>query len=212
MVNVGAGTGSYEPDDVHVVAVEPSPVMIAQRPYEAAPVVQAVAEALPFADTEFDVALAVLTVHHWSDWERGLREMRRVSRRQVVVTFDVQVTARMWLVRDYLPEVASMDRGRAPSPYAIAGALRDPEIQPLLVPADMQDAVLAAHCSRPEAYLDPAVRAAASGFAQQPPEVVERAVDALSRDLDGGAWDDRYSHLRSEALYDAGYRVIRSHA
>lgn len=208
VVNVGGGTGSYEPDDVHLVAVEPSPVMIAQRTEGAAPVVQGVAEHLPFSDDEFDVALAVLTVHHWTDPQRGLRELRRVARRQVVVTFDVEVNARMWLVRDYLPEAADLDRSRTPPPDEIARSLKGAQIAPLHVPADMRDAVLAAHWARPEAYLDPAVHAAASGIAQQPAEIVERAVDALRRDLDGGAWDDRYGHLRSGSLYDAGYRII----
>ena len=80
VVNVSAGTGSYEPTDRRVVAVEPSEVMIRQRPAHAAPVVRAVAEALPFRDDEFDAALAVLTIHHWTDLARGLAELRRVTR------------------------------------------------------------------------------------------------------------------------------------
>jgi len=74
VLNIGAGSGSYEPDDLHVIAVEPSSVMISQRPNGSAPVVQAVAEQLPFADNSFDLSLGVLTLHHWSDWERGLAE------------------------------------------------------------------------------------------------------------------------------------------
>jgi ubiquinone/menaquinone biosynthesis C-methylase UbiE len=106
-VNVGAGAGSYEPRDRDVVAVEPSEAMIAQRPAGAARVVQAHAEALPFADASFDAAMAVLTDHHWPDRCAGLRELRRVARRAVVLTFDPAYTDAFWLVAEYLPGFAS---------------------------------------------------------------------------------------------------------
>jgi SAM-dependent methyltransferase len=85
VVNVGAGTGSYEPRDRDVLAVEPSAVMRAQRPPGAAHAVGCVAEALPLGDGAVDAAMAVLTLHHWSDWRAGVAEMRRVAHRQVVV-------------------------------------------------------------------------------------------------------------------------------
>src|SRR5204862_5043469 len=115
VLNVGAGTGSYEPPDRDVTAVEPSAVMRAQRPPGAARCVAAAAESLPFADQSFDAAMAFSTVHHWQDPIAGLREMRRVARRVVVFTHDSSDTAwrdRFWLTRDYLPEVADLVAGR----------------------------------------------------------------------------------------------------
>jgi SAM-dependent methyltransferase len=89
LLNIGAGTGNYEPQDGRVVAVEPSREMIRQRPQGAAPAIQAVAAHLPFVDGAFEAALAVLTVHHWPDPVAGLRELRRVTRgRIVILTFD----------------------------------------------------------------------------------------------------------------------------
>jgi len=88
VVNVGAGAGSYEPTDRSVVAVEPSATMLGQRGPGAARVVQGSAESLPFAEDEFDAAMAVLTIHHWKDWERGVGEMARVARRVVILTWD----------------------------------------------------------------------------------------------------------------------------
>ena len=84
VANIGAGTGSYEPSNT-VVAVEPSKVMIRQRSDGAAPVVRAVAEHLPLCANAVDAALAVLTVHHWSDVEAGVAEMIRVVRRRIVI-------------------------------------------------------------------------------------------------------------------------------
>src|SRR5215813_3046066 len=137
IVNVGAGTGSYEPTGRDVTAVEPSVLMRAQRPAGAAPCVAAVAESLPFEDQSFDAATAFSTVHHWQDPIAGLREMRRVARHVVVFTFDASDTGwcrRFWLTRDYLPEVADLLTGR-PSLIEQARAI-GARIESVLIPWD----------------------------------------------------------------------------
>lgn len=182
--------------------------MIRQRPVGAAPVVRAVAERLPFATGAFDVALAVLTVHHWSDWRIGLSELRRVSRRQVVVTFGAEVSAEVWLQADYFPETAEMDIRRTPSPSELADALGGGRVSVLPVPHDMQDAVMLAHWARPEAYLEPSIRAASSGLAQLPEHVVRRGASRLRAGLEDGSWDGKYGHLRGQAECDGGYRIV----
>ncbi len=104
VLNVGAGTGAYEPADREVTAVEPSSVMIAQRPPGAACCVQGAAEALPFATDAFDAAMAIISDHHWTDRAAGLRELRRVAKGPVVlVNSDPGQALRFWLTRDYLP-------------------------------------------------------------------------------------------------------------
>jgi SAM-dependent methyltransferase len=209
VVNVGAGTGSYEPPDRVVVALEPSPVMIGQRPAGAAPVVRGVAEAMPFADDSFDVALAVLTVHHWSDVGRGLRELQRVARRQVVLTWDPRVTIDYWLVTDYLPEIGKHEEGLDPIDSVLA--LLDVEaVEPVLVPADCTDGFLAAYWRRPEAYLDPHTRGAMSGIALLEPRVVDDAMRRLAHDVHTGAWHDRHADLLAMDEFDAGYRLVTS--
>src|SRR5919199_672335 len=125
VVNVGAGAGSYEPGDRHVVAIEPSDVMAAQRPRDLAPAVRASAGALPLRDGSVDAAMAVLTVHHWDEErERGVRELRRVARDRVgIVTYAAGVSAGMWLMRDYWPERAGLDRRIFPPVAELAAAL-----------------------------------------------------------------------------------------
>jgi SAM-dependent methyltransferase len=207
VLNVGAGAGSYEPATT-VAAVEPSAVMVAQRPSGAAPCVRAVAEALPFADGQFDVSLAVLTTHHWTDPLRGLAELTRVSRRQVVLTWDHDVLAdTFWLVQDYLPEIVEAERDLA-SAQAVLAAWPDADAQVLPVPVDCTDGFGASYWARPEAYLDPAARAAISSFQLQPEQVVAAAVARLEQDLADGTWDDRHGHLRTREAYDVGYRLI----
>ena len=162
VVNVGAGTGSYEPPDLEVTAVEPSAVMIAQRAPDAAPAVQAVAEHLPFADNSFDAAMAIVTLHHWSDVTAGLAEMTRVARRRVVlVTFDLTVQEELWIWRDYLPELVDCDTGM-PSIARVLDELPGAMVEPILIPADCTDRMFATFWARPEQYLDPRVRAATS--------------------------------------------------
>lgn len=210
VVDVGAGTGSYEQGLPVVLAVEPSPVMIAQRPPGAAPVVRGVAGRLPLRDGAVDAALAVLTVHHWPSVAAGLAELRRVARRQVVLTFDPRATAAYWLVAEYVPAVAELDAGRTPPVERVADLLDTADVRPLPVPADMADGVLAAYWNRPHAYLDPQVRACCSGFAQLDARVVDAGMRALRRDLDSGAWHRRHAGLVTAREFDAGYRLVVS--
>jgi SAM-dependent methyltransferase len=208
VVNVGAGTGSYESQHRQVIAVEPSTTMIAQRPPDAAPIVQGVAELLPFADAAFDAATAVLTIHHWRDFEAGLAEMRRVADRQFVLTFDPQALNWLWLVRDYLPQIATVDAQRLPGIDCVVAALGDVEVRPLPVPRDMVDGMLAAYWARPEAYLDPQVRAGMSILALMDPTIVEAAMARLRSDLNDGTWSRRNVDLFDLDTFDAGYRLL----
>ena len=172
--------------------------MIAQRPADAAPVVQAVAEALPFADDSFDATLAVLTIHHWAHPAAGLAEMARVARKRVVVvTFDFDVNDELWIVRDYLPEAADF-HADLPSLASILDELPSARVEFLLAPRDCSDRMFAALWGRPEEYLAARVRAGASIWQQIPESVTERALDRLRGDLASGAWDERYGHLRKE--------------
>jgi SAM-dependent methyltransferase len=211
VVDVGAGTGNYEPAGRHVIAIEPSDVMAAQRPRELAPAIRASAGDLPLRDDAVDAAQAVLTIHHWGDTvERGVRELRRVSRGPVViVTFDAEVCARMWLVRDYLPEVAERDRRDFPTMAQLAAWLGPrTRVETVPVSRDTPDWTFASFWAHPERVLDDAARAATSGFARLDPAVAARAVAALRRDLEDGTWDARHGHLRALEAYDAGLRLV----
>ena len=206
VVNVGAGAGSYEPRDRDVIAVEPSPVMLAQRPVGAAPAVQAGAEALPFADGAFDAAMAVLSDHHWPDRAGGLRELRRVARRRAVVfqcDLDAQLAA-FWLVRDYLTTF----RPDAMTVAEIAARLGAERVEPVPIPADCRDGFLGAYWRRPTAYLDPRVRTGISVFRLLPPADVDAALERLRADLESGEWARRNAELLERDAIDLGYRLI----
>lgn len=205
VVNVGAGTGSYEPRDREVTAVEPSELMIAQRPAGAAPVVRATAEALPFEDGAFDAAMAVLSDHHWPDRAAGLRELRRVARRRAVVfSFDARFPGRDWLSRDYLTSF----RPGGMTIEEIAEHLGAARIDPVPVPHDCRDGFLNAYWRRPRAYLDPRVRDGISVFRLLPPEDVEAAVAALRADLESGEWERRNAGILGLESLDLGYRLL----
>lgn len=208
VVNVGAGTGSYEPRDRQVAAVEPSLEMIRQRHDGAAPAIRAVGSHLPFADGTFDAAMASLTIHHWPDPLGGLGELRRVTAgRVVVLTFDHGVHGAQWLVDEYLPEMLELDCD-VPSPDAIAEALGGGRVDVVPVPADCTDGFCHAWWRRPEAYLDAAVRRGISGIARLPQPIVIEAMARLEADLSSGAWERRHSDLLTETSIDAGYRLV----
>ena len=208
VVNVGAGAGSYEPTDRTVVAVEPSEVMLAQRPVGAAPAVRAVAEALPFPDDRFDVATALLTVHHWSDVRRGLAELRRVARYQVVFGFDPSRQLDFWFTAEYVPASAAMETGRAPTVDELAQRLGGATVAPVPIPHDCSDGFLGAYWRRPEAYLDPDVRASISSLAQLDPSDIEPGIERLAGDLASGAWHERHGALLELDELDLGYWLL----
>ena len=206
VVNVGAGTGSYEPSDRSVVAVEPSMEMIRQRPAHAAPVVQASATHLPFRDASFDAALAVLTIHHWPDWRTGVQELARTARgRVILLTWDPSVTD-FWLVRDYFPDMLSVDQHLFPSVEALTSELGRVRVEPVAIPHDCTDGFLGAYWRRPHAYLRPSVRRAISTFARV--AGVEAGIQRLRADLDSGEWQRRNSRLLGLDSLDLGYRLI----
>ena len=179
-VNVGAGSGSYEPEDRYVLAVEPSAGMRGQRPPRLAPAIIASAEALPLDEDALTAAMALVTIHGWDDPAAGLRELRRVAQGPVVVlTFDIDVLAGFWMLTDYLPETLADDRLRVPTIDAITTTLGDARVEPVPIPADCTDGFLEAYYGRSEAYLDPAVRAAQSVWPRLPEGVERRAVAAL---------------------------------
>jgi SAM-dependent methyltransferase len=208
VVNVGAGAGAYEPTGLSVFAVEPSWQMIRQSTAGTAQVIQASAEALPFRDATFDAALALLTLHHWTDWHRGLDEMRRVANRLVVFTFEPEEVGNFWLTDAYFPEIIELDRGRCPSVSEIVRHLGDCRVDRIVIPHDCVDGFLAAYWRRPEVYLDPNVRAGISGFALLNQEVVTRGVAHLKADLESGAWEQRFGHIRKLDSLDVCYRLL----
>jgi SAM-dependent methyltransferase len=209
VLNVGAGTGSYEPPGRDVTAAEPSALMRAQRPAGAAPCVAAAAERLPFADQSFDAAMAIATVHHWQDPIAGLREMRRVARRVVVFTHDTSDTGwhrRFWLTRDYLPEVADLLVGR-PSLTELVRAI-GARMEPVLIPWDCADGFFEAYWRRPEAYLDDQVRRGISVWARVGPDAEQRAVRSLRDDLGSGRWAERNRGLVDLEAAELGLRLL----
>lgn len=209
VLNVGAGTGSYEPPDRDVTAVEPSTLMRSQRPDGAAACVAATAENLPFEDQSFDAAMAISTIHHWQDPVVGLREMRRVARRVVVFTFDGRDAAwhhRFWLVRDYLPEVAELFVGWPPL-TELAEAI-EARTEPVLIPWDCADGFFEAYWRRPEAYLDDQVRRGMSAWAKVRHETEQRAMHHLQHDLASGRWAERNRDLLHLEAAELGLRLL----
>jgi SAM-dependent methyltransferase len=211
VVNVGAGTGAYKPSDRHVIAIEPSDVMAAQRSRDLAPAIRASAGRIPLRDRSVDAAMAILSVHHWDEeCEQGVRELRRVARDAVVIlTYDATVSGAMWLMTDYLPEVAAMDLKIFPPPEKLTEWLGgNVRIDAVPIPRDTSDWMLGSFWAHPERVLDANARAATSGFARMPTNVIDRVVAEVSRDLASGRWDERNGHLRKLDALDVGLRLV----
>ncbi len=210
VLNVGAGSGSYEPSTC-TLAVEPSQKMIDQRPPGLARCVRASAEDLPLEDKTFDGSLASLTVHHWSDVRAGLAEMRRVTRKRIVLfTWDPEFAADFWLLRDYFPAILALDRPRFPTLRQWEEMLPRVELRPVPIPADCEDGFIGAFWKRPEAFLDPAVQRANSAMAQLDPRTLRDGLARLRDDLEAGVWSRRNADLQARGELDLGYRLVVS--
>jgi len=204
VLNVGAGTGSYEPADRQLTAIEPSLEMIRQRVPGAAKAIQASADNLPFDNNSFDASMAILTIHHWPDKEAGLREMRRVTRERIILlTFDP--AHRPWLT-DYLPGLVTLDEAQMPKLSDYERWLGPVQISPVPVPHDCSDGFLYAYWRRPAAYLDPRLRSGSSSFWAS--RDIEEGLRKLEQDLATGEWERRYPELLALDAYDAGYRLV----
>lgn len=208
VLNVGAGTGSYEPTGRDVTAVEPSALMRAQRPAEAAPCAAGSAESLPFDDQSFDAAMAVSTIHHWQDPIAGLREMQRVARRVVVFTCDTSDLDLFWLTRDYLPEVASLRACRVLASLPELASAIGARLEPVPIPWDCADGFFEDYWRRPEAYLNENVRHGISVWAAVGSDAEQRAVSSLGNDLATGRWAERNSDLVDLDEAELGFRLL----
>jgi hypothetical protein len=211
VLNIGAGAGSYEPEDRYVLAIEPSATMRAQRPPHLTPAIDGVAEKLPLDDQSVDASMAMVTVHQWPDFKKGLSELRRVTRdRIVVLTFDGEALDRFWLV-DYVPELMAAERRRYPAIDSICNCLGGKtDVQTVPVPVDCVDGFTEAFYARPEQFLDSLVRRSQSAWAFVEDKVQERFVKALSDDLQSGAWDEKYGKWRQQPSFEGSLRLIVS--
>lgn len=211
ILNVGAGTGNYEPADRDVIALEPSSEMLGQR-VNANMVAQGVAEALPFADDSFDASMGIFTVHHWTDRNQGLRELKRVSPRQVLLVYDVEVSSTFWLA-DYFTSLAIAPwELNAPTPSDLGQVLDVTEVRPIAIPNDCIDGFTGCYWNRPERYLDPAVQAGMSTLSFLDPDIRAAHTADLAAALQSGEWDRRHGHLRELATFDIGYRLVIAQA
>ena len=210
VVNVGAGCGSYEPEDREVIAVEPSPVMIAQRRSGSAPAVGGVAERLPLENDSVDAAMAVMTIHHWDDLAAGLAEMRRVARRRLVLlTIDAVRNSEIWTLSEYFPAAAEAEREKMPEMAVLQALLPNADFEVVPAPSRCRDEFTSALWDRPELFLDPDVLRSSSLWHSLPPELVELGQEQLRADLESGRWDERFGHLRTLPELDIGLRLVR---
>jgi SAM-dependent methyltransferase len=212
ILNVGAGAGSYEPPDKYVVAVEPSIAMWEQRiKNNKVPAIIAKADSLPFDENSFDAAMAMITVHHWPDMEKGLKELRRVARRQVIVmTFDPEQLDNFWNA-EYFPEVIAVEKARYPTIDFIEKSLGgNCNVIPIPIPFNCKDGFQEAFYGRPEAFLENEVRLSQSAWGFIPEEKQADIVDRLKIDLENGTWDKKYGHFRTQENFTCALRLIVS--
>lgn len=208
IINIGAGTGSYEPQHLDLVAVEPSEKMITQRHTDAHPVVQASAEALPFADNSFSHALTILSMHHWKDREKAFQEIKRVATHKFVALSWNPAAPPFWLTRDYFPEIFEADLDIFPTTQELESHFKHVTITPLLIPQDCQDGFLAAFWKRPAAYLNPAIRNSISTFAKL--KNMDEGLKQLEADLADGTWEKANHSVLSLDKFDTGYIMIEA--
>ena len=206
ILNIGAGTGSYEPQSSSLVAIEPSLTMIRQRGPQSAAVIQSVAEQIPFAEDSFSHTMTIVSMHHWRDKPRAFDEIRRVTKnRFVALTWDPD-NCDFWLARDYFPEILEIDRKIFPSMEELESEFGNVEVRSVPIPEDCIDGFLASYWKRPMAYLDQAVRNNISTFSVL--SDLEQGLAQLAGDLESGRWLEMNRDILDKDSLDAGYRLV----
>ena len=206
IINIGAGTGSYEPENIELVAVEPSSKMISQRKNGSHKVEQAFAESLPFENNSFSHAMTVNSIHHWKNRALAFDEINRVATDKfVAISWDPE-SHPFWLTRDYFPEIYEMDKCIFPEMEEFNEHFSDVFISPLKIPADCKDGLLGAFWNRPEAYLNDKVRQSTSPFAKI--KNLAEGLRKLEDDIASGAWAKNNHAILNSTSLDVGYRLI----
>jgi SAM-dependent methyltransferase len=183
--------------------------MIAQRPPDAAPALEGLAESLPLDDKSVDAAMGVLTIHHWPDLDAGLAEMRRVARRRIVLlTIDTEKNSEIWTLSEYFPEAMALERELMPSLESLESSLPGATIKTVPAPSRCRDEFTSALWDRPERFLDPDLLRGSSLWHRLSPATIERGQERLRADLASGAWDERHGHLRTLPELDIGLRLV----
>lgn len=209
VLNIGAGTGSYEPADRDVTAVEPSATMRAKRAPHLSPAIDAFAEKLPFPDRSFDASMGTFTVHQWSDLDAGLSEVRRVTHGPVVfLTCDPMLLKTYWLY-EYAPEVIETEASRYPPLAKLASGLGGAvKFTSVPIPLDCTDGFNDAYYGRPEMLLDANARLACSAWSFVEPAAIVRFENKLADDLANGTWDARYGYLRRQQYFEGALMLV----
>jgi SAM-dependent methyltransferase len=205
ILNVGAGMGSYEPENCEVVAIEPSPEMISKRINSKSTLIEGFAENLPFNDNHFDCSMAILTLHHWSDIVLGLKEMIRVTKDKIVLLTWIGYENNFWLV-NYIPEIVKIDENLFPTLEKLHEIFGDISVETIEIPYDCTDGFMCAYWRRPERYLDPNARKAISTFSRI--SELQEGLNKLHDDIKSGEWSKKYNHLLEKESLDLGYRLI----
>ena len=205
ILNVGAGVGSYEPENGHVIAIEPSFEMISKRENSGTKPIQGVAEHLPFKNNVFDCSMAVLTIHHWSNFEAGLKEMLRVTKNKIILFTWIRNDNRFWL-EDYIPEISGKDGALFPDLEELDRILCGITVETIEIPYDCTDGFMCAYWRRPEAYLNPDIRKAISVFSGITD--VDAKLSKLHEDIKNGVWLQNNKHLLDKETMDYGYRLV----
>jgi SAM-dependent methyltransferase len=210
VINIGAGTVSYEPSDKYVIAIEPSVTMREQKMVNnKIPAINAKANDLPFDDNSFDATMAMVTIHHWPDIDKGLKEIRRVTKNQVVImTFDPDTLDNFWNVH-YFPELIQIEKARYPSIDSIKKSLGEAsEVIEIPIPFDCVDGFQEAFHGSPEAFLEKEVRISQSAWGFLPKGLEEQLVERLKKDLQSGEWDRKFGHFRNQTFFTCALRII----
>ena len=206
VVNIGAGSGSYEPKNINLIAVEPSIEMINQRATNAHPVIQGYAESLPFPDKSFSHALTILSMHHWSDRDKAFKEINRITTEMFIAVSWNPEADPFWLTKDYFPEVYDLDKTIFPNLDELKDYFDDVEMTPLLIPEDCIDGFLAAYWKRPLSYLDQKVRNSISSFSKF--KDLDKRLNKLDSDVKNGIWSKTNASILMNTKLDAGYVII----
>ncbi|MFN2430472.1 MAG: class I SAM-dependent methyltransferase [Cryomorphaceae bacterium] len=225
-LDIGCGTGNYthalHKKGLQLIGIDPSEKMLEQARLRNKNIDWRTgrAENIEMPDHFVDGIIGSLTIHHWTDLQKGFGELNRVLKPQgrlVLFTSTPKQMKGYWL-NHYFPKMLEDSIVQMPDLESVEKAMTDSgfrisKTEKYFIQPDLTDKFLYCGKQNPELYFDRQIRNGISSFSSLANKTeVEQGLVKLRNDIDNGKIQsiiDAYDNDSGDYLYLIGIKDSR---